>query len=53
MVTRWSFINPADIEGISVLKDAGATAIYGSRGANGVILDYHRKKEKQAKPGWI
>ncbi|MDD7884558.1 SusC/RagA family TonB-linked outer membrane protein [Flavivirga sp. 57AJ16] len=31
-------INPADIESITVLKDAGATAIYGSRGANGVIL---------------
>lgn len=31
-------INPADIEGIEVLKDAAATAIYGSRGANGVIL---------------
>ncbi|SEW04728.1 TonB-linked outer membrane protein, SusC/RagA family [Chitinophaga sp. YR573] len=31
-------INPADIESISVLKDADATAIYGSRGANGVIL---------------
>lgn len=34
----FSYINPADIESISVLKDAGATAIYGSRGANGVIL---------------
>jgi len=33
-----SFINPADIENISVLKDASSTAIYGSRGANGVIL---------------
>lgn len=33
-----NFINPADIENISVLKDASATAIYGSRGANGVIL---------------
>jgi TonB-linked SusC/RagA family outer membrane protein len=33
-----SFINPADIESVSVLKDADATAIYGSRGANGVIL---------------
>jgi TonB-linked SusC/RagA family outer membrane protein len=33
-----SFINPADIESISVLKDADATAIYGSRGADGVIL---------------
>ncbi len=31
-------INPADIESISVLKDADATAIYGSRGANGVVL---------------
>ncbi|MEI3797087.1 MULTISPECIES: SusC/RagA family TonB-linked outer membrane protein [unclassified Chitinophaga] len=31
-------INPADIADISVLKDADATAIYGSRGANGVIL---------------
>ncbi|ACU04191.1 SusC/RagA family TonB-linked outer membrane protein [Pedobacter heparinus] len=31
-------INPADIENIEVLKDADATAIYGSRGANGVIL---------------
>ncbi|MDB5158824.1 MAG: hypothetical protein JWR50_3531, partial [Mucilaginibacter sp.] len=31
-------LNPKDIESISVLKDADATAIYGSRGANGVIL---------------
>ena len=31
-------INPRDIESIEVLKDASATAIYGSRGANGVIL---------------
>ncbi|SRR5579862_680495 len=31
-------INPADIESVEVLKDADATAIYGSRGANGVIL---------------
>lgn len=33
-----SYINPADIESIDILKDADATAIYGSRGANGVIL---------------
>jgi len=33
-----NFINPQDIETIDVLKDASATAIYGSRGANGVIL---------------
>ena len=31
-------INPGDIESIEVLKDADATAIYGSRGANGVVL---------------
>lgn len=33
-----SNINPADVESIEVLKDGSATAIYGSRGANGVIL---------------
>ena len=32
------YINPADIESIEVLKDAASAAIYGSRGANGVIL---------------
>jgi iron complex outermembrane receptor protein len=33
-----NFINPQDIESITVLKDASSTAIYGSRGANGVVL---------------
>lgn len=33
-----NFINPEDIETIDILKDASATAIYGSRGANGVII---------------
>jgi TonB-dependent starch-binding outer membrane protein SusC len=33
-----NWLNPADIESIDVLKDASATAIYGSRGANGVII---------------
>lgn len=33
-----SLLNPNDIESIDVLKDASATAIYGSRGANGVIM---------------
>jgi len=33
-----SFINPNDIDKVEVLKDAAATAIYGARGANGVIL---------------
>lgn len=41
-------INPNDIETINVLKDASATAIYGNRGANGVIL-ITTKKGKQGK----
>jgi TonB-linked SusC/RagA family outer membrane protein len=41
-------INPSDIESIEVLKDADATAIYGSRGANGVVL-ITTKKGKQGK----
>jgi len=32
------FLSPSDIESISVLKDASSTAIYGSRGANGVVI---------------
>ncbi len=36
--TNANFLNPADIERIEILKDASATAIYGARGANGVIL---------------
>ncbi|AGA78121.1 SusC/RagA family TonB-linked outer membrane protein [Echinicola vietnamensis] len=39
-------INPEDIESIDVLKDASATAIYGSRGANGVILITTKKGTK-------
>lgn len=41
-------INPSDIESIEILKDADATAIYGSRGANGVIL-ITTKKGSQGK----
>jgi TonB-linked SusC/RagA family outer membrane protein len=37
-MSPFNYINPNDIESIEVLKDADATAIYGSRGANGVIL---------------
>ena len=36
--TSADFVNPADIERIEILKDASATAIYGSAGANGVIM---------------
>lgn len=39
-------INPNTIESITVLKDAGATAIYGSRGANGVILIRTKRSPK-------
>lgn len=42
-------INPNDIESIEILKDAGAAGIYGSRGANGVIL-ITTKKGKSGKP---
>ena len=41
-----SSLNPADIESIEVLKDASATAIYGSQGANGVILVTTKNIEK-------
>ena len=44
-----NFLNPNDIERIDVLKDASATAIYGSRGANGVVL-ITTKKGKSGKP---
>lgn len=37
-VNSLASINPADIESIEILKDASATAIYGSRGANGVVI---------------
>ena len=43
-----SFINPSDIESIDILKDADATAIYGTRGSNGVVL-ITTKKGKQGK----
>ncbi|AUP78283.1 SusC/RagA family TonB-linked outer membrane protein [Flavivirga eckloniae] len=47
-VSPLNAINPTDIESIEVLKDADATAIYGSRGANGVIL-ISTKKGKEGK----
>ncbi|MCB9278587.1 MAG: TonB-dependent receptor [Lewinellaceae bacterium] len=38
IVNDITFVNPQDVENVSVLKDASATAIYGARGANGVII---------------
>lgn len=43
-----SMINPSDIETIDVLKDAAATAIYGSRGTNGVIMITTKQGKKGA-----
>jgi TonB-linked SusC/RagA family outer membrane protein len=45
-----SDINPSDIESIEVLKDADATALYGSRGANGVILVTTKRGKFNQKP---
>lgn len=49
-VGSMNFLNPNDIESISVLKDAGASAIYGSRSANGVILITTKKGRLDMKP---
>jgi TonB-linked SusC/RagA family outer membrane protein len=43
-------INPADIESIEVLKDANATAIYGARGANGVVIITTKRGNYNAAP---
>ena len=45
-----SLVNPNDIESFTVLKDASATAIYGSRGSNGVIVITTKKGRKNQKP---
>lgn len=47
-LSPFNVINPNDIESISILKDADATAIYGTRGANGVVL-ITTKKGKSGK----
>jgi len=44
-----SGLNPADIESMSVLKDAASAAIYGSRGANGVVIVTTKKGKKNQK----
>ncbi len=45
-----SLVNPNDIESFTVLKDASATAIYGSRGSNGVIIITTKKGQKNQAP---
>lgn len=44
--TSAEFVNPNDVESIEILKDASATAIYGSQGANGVIMITTKKGAK-------
>jgi TonB-linked SusC/RagA family outer membrane protein len=48
-VSGWESINPNDVESISVLKDASATAVYGVKGANGVII-ITTKRGQSGKP---
>ena len=45
-----SLVNPQDIESFNVLKDASATAIYGSRGSNGVIIITTKKGRRGQSP---
>jgi len=45
-----NILNPADIESISVLKDAASSSIYGVRGANGVIVVTTKKGKEDAQP---
>jgi TonB-linked SusC/RagA family outer membrane protein len=53
----YNTLNPDDIESVTVLKDASATAIYGSRGANGVVLvttkSGHRGVGKVSYDSWV
>ena len=47
------FLNPADIESISVLKDAASAAIYGARGGNGDPRDDQEGRQRPAGPGHL
>jgi len=49
-INSLSQLNPSDVENISILKDAGSAAIYGSRSANGVILVTTKKGKPDSKP---
>ena len=50
LATPLSMVNPNDIESFTVLKDASATAIYGSRASNGVIIITTKKGQAGARP---
>ncbi|MET3113579.1 TonB-linked SusC/RagA family outer membrane protein [Pedobacter sp. CG_S7] len=49
-ISNLNNLNPNDVESISILKDAGSSAIYGSRSANGVILVTTKKGKLNMKP---
>ncbi len=49
MTNGIEYINPSDVESIDILKDASATAIYGSRGANGVVIITTKRGKKNEK----
>lgn len=48
-----NLLNPSDIESVSILKDAGSAAIYGSRANNGVILITTKKGKKNTRPAVV
>ena len=50
MVGIFNSIPQDQVESMSVLKDASATSLYGSRGANGVIINNHQKGRLNVKP---
>jgi TonB-linked SusC/RagA family outer membrane protein len=50
-ISAFAYVNPDDIATIEVLKDASATAIYGNRGANGVIMITTKKGRKKGEAG--
>lgn len=50
-MSAFAYVNPDDIATIEVLKDASATAIYGNRGANGVIMITTKKGKKKGEAG--
>jgi TonB-linked SusC/RagA family outer membrane protein len=50
-ISPFAFVNPDDVATIEVLKDASATAIYGNRGANGVIMITTKKGKRKGEAG--
>lgn len=49
VIGNYEDINPNDVESIEIMKDASSTAIYGSAGANGVIIVTTKKVKRQSR----